>query len=253
MINPEKNNNYGASFFKYTSEGSEYSAKIIVPIVLSSIPGVGSVADFGCAQGVWLKEWMSSGITQVVGVDGNYVDRQNLKIPPQLFFPNDLNKPINLGKKFDLVTSLEVAEHLNPESSKSFVETLVNHSDIVLFSAAPPGQGGENHINEKSYNYWAHLFEEFGYVAHDCIRPQIIDDGSVSYWYRYNLFVYANKNGMNKMSPEAKEKKVLSSEIIDVSPPLFKLRKILLKNFLPSTIQNQIARLRYLILKYRRP
>jgi hypothetical protein len=47
-----------------------------------------------------------------------------------------------LDRRFDLVQSLEVAEHITPAASEAFVEDLARHAErFVLFSAAPPGKG----------------------------------------------------------------------------------------------------------------
>ena len=70
-----------------------------------------------------------------------------LAIPRECFSAVDLNKSFEVDRRFDLAMSMEVAEHLVPESSANFVRSLTRLSDIVLFSAAVPGQGGTNHIN----------------------------------------------------------------------------------------------------------
>ena len=59
-----------------------------------------------------------------------------------------------MNRKFDLVLSLEVAEHLPSECAEAFVESLVNLGPVILFSAAIPYQGGENHVNEQWPEYW---------------------------------------------------------------------------------------------------
>ena len=53
-----------------------------------------------------------------------------------------------MDRKFDLVVSLEVAEHLPSECAETFVDSLTGLGPIVLFSAAIPHQGGTNHANE---------------------------------------------------------------------------------------------------------
>src|SRR6516225_2418917 len=62
-----------------------------------------------------------------------------------------------------------------------------------MFSAAIPGQGGEHHINEQPIEYWRNKFRECGYLAIDCIRPKVIENLQVQYWYRYNILLYAEK------------------------------------------------------------
>ena len=89
----------------------------------------------------------------MTGLDGPFVNRNELLIPNERFSVAELTGPISLGRQFDLVQSLEVAEHLPKTSAERFVQTLVTHGTRVLFSAAIPGQGGENHINEQPLEY----------------------------------------------------------------------------------------------------
>jgi SAM-dependent methyltransferase len=114
---------------------------------------VRSVVDFGCGSGVWLAAWQRLVVDDVIGVDGEQA-RSSLKISAERFLAADLRKPIRLGRRFDLAQSLEVAEHLPPQSASVFVETLTTHAPLILFSAAVPGQGGEHHVNEQPPEYW---------------------------------------------------------------------------------------------------
>jgi len=101
-----------------------------------------------------------------------------------------LRVPIDLGRHFDLVVSLEVAEHIPHASADTFVDSLVRHGDIVLFSAAIPGQGGTFHVNEQWPEYWGKRFKARGYVGIDCVRPLVWEDPSVDYWYAQNVFLF---------------------------------------------------------------
>jgi hypothetical protein len=51
--------------------------------------------------------------------------------------------------RFDLALCLEVAEHLPAAAGDSLVRRLASVGARILFSAAIPGQGGRNHVNEK--------------------------------------------------------------------------------------------------------
>jgi hypothetical protein len=64
-----------------------------------------------------------------------------------------------------LVQSLEVAEHLDAQAADEFVDNLVRHGRLILFSAALPGQGGERHINEQPLDDWRSRFLARGYEA----------------------------------------------------------------------------------------
>lgn len=166
------------------------SAKIILPLVLDLI-NPKSVLDLGCGIGTWLFVAKDLGISDVLGVDGDYVDRDLLSkyLKDIEFESHDLTHPLDLGKRFGLCLCLEVAEHL-PESASDFlIETLIRHSDIILFSAAIPGQGGQNHINEHWPTFWAEKFLKHGFVFLDIIRPLIWDNAIVDFWYKQNIFL----------------------------------------------------------------
>ena len=142
------------------------------------------------------------------------------------------------GRRFDLVQSLEVAEHLPGSASAAFVALLVRHSrGLILFSAAPPGQGGENHINEQSYDFWRGHFRDWGYHAIDWIRPRLAGDKTISYWYRYNVILYASEPMLEHLPAEVLHSKVPEDEPIpDVSPRLFQVRKQVMQALPQSVI-----------------
>lgn len=161
----------------------------VVPIIMD-IVNPKSVLDVGCGTGTWLKAFEELGTSDYVGVDGDFLNRSQLNIPIEKFIAKDLRTPWLLNRKFDLVLSLEVAEHLPKESADQFVETLVNHTNsAIIFSAAVPGQGGQNHLNEQWPEYWQKKFEPFGFYFHDVIRPKIWINERVDYWYRQNIFL----------------------------------------------------------------
>jgi Methyltransferase domain len=231
---------YDSSFMGLAAR-AQRSARVIVDLVRSAL-SVASVADFGCALGTWLSEWRRRGVEDVIGVDGPYVRIEDLEIPPQLFRSHDLTSSIDLGRRFDLVECMEVAEHLPDGAADRFVACLVRHADVVLFSAAPPGQGGENHVNEQPYEYWRALFTKYGYHMFDWLRPQIAGRTDVQFWYRYNVFLFVAEERIAALPPPIRASEVLPGERIrDLSPWTFKVRKVLIRR-LPPGLQNGISR-----------
>ena len=181
---------YSANFFETLSGYTRESAQILVPMIRDLVRPA-SVLDVGCGVGTWLDEWGKAGVTELLGVDGHYVDKATLQIPAGSFTTADLNKPFSLDRTFDLVQTLEVAEHLDEANADAFVESLARHGDTILFSAAIPGQGGEHHVNEQWPSYWVEKFAKAGYTAYDAIRPQIWTDQRISMFYRQNLLIFA--------------------------------------------------------------
>jgi SAM-dependent methyltransferase len=127
-----------------------------------------------------------------VGVDGDCV-------PPAArddgFVAGDLELPLELGRRFDLAISMEVAEHLSPASAERFVADLARLAPAVLFSAAIPYQGGEHHQNERWQSYWAALFARQGLYPHDVVRPAVWTDPEVEPWYAQNTLLYTGDPG----------------------------------------------------------
>lgn len=185
---------YGDEFYKDRDTETKLSAKIILNII-NEIFKVDSAVDLGCGVGTWLKTMQDiTGGCKVLGMDGEYVNQDYLVIKPNEFMAVDLEKKIIISERFDLAISLEVAEHLSEKRAEGFVRDITALSDVVLFSAAFPKQGGVEHINEQKISYWISLFDKCGYEKFDIIRPLIYDNYSIPFWYRNNTMLYVNRN-----------------------------------------------------------
>jgi SAM-dependent methyltransferase len=183
---------YSETFYEQHTMGSSLSASVMVPLLLELIQPL-SVVDVGCGTGGWLKVFHQHGVKDVLGIDGDYVDKEALLIPTRQFLSFDLAKQLQLDRRFDLVLSLEVAEHIPVECAVVFVESLINLGPIILFSAAIPSQGGTHHINEQWPDYWARLFNERGFACLDCLRHRVWNDARVEWWYAQNILLFVSK------------------------------------------------------------
>ena len=68
---------------------------------------------------------------------------------------HDLRRPLDLGRGFELVLCLEVAEHLPLSAADTLCDTISLHCQrYLLFTAAGPGQGGHGHCNLQPYRFW---------------------------------------------------------------------------------------------------
>ena len=188
---------YTLEFYSGQQEGSYTSAQVILPLV-NELFAPKSVIDVGCGVGYWLKVWNEQlGVQDYQGVEGPYVSADMLKIPAGNVLFQDLKSPIDINRKFDLAMSMEVAEHLPNSHAKSFVQTLISFSDVILFSAAIEGQEGTYHINEQFPEYWSKIFAQFDFVPVDYLRPKIWNNPKVEWWYQQNALIYIKKNRLN--------------------------------------------------------
>jgi 2-polyprenyl-3-methyl-5-hydroxy-6-metoxy-1,4-benzoquinol methylase len=203
--------------YEHTSVMHNMTAPRIIIDKLLEIYKPQHVVDFGCGLGTFLKAFKEKGIQEVLGLDGTWVNRTLLSdfLEPDEFQEADLENKIVLNKKYDLAISLEVAEHLNKDSASIFIENLVNASDIILFSAAIPFQGGQNHVNEQWFAFWQAEFLKHDYVFNDVFRSYLWNNEQVKWWYKQNMFLVTsrkltsiafNKNGndeiLNFIHPE---------------------------------------------------
>lgn len=181
---------YGQDFYNSQIVGSLQSAQVYL-YHLFSIWGVPeSVADLGCGRGAWLATCRDLGVRRTVGFDGDWNSQEDMLDRNIEFHQVNLEMELPLTETFDLAISLEVAEHLQPESSDAFVGSLTRLSGAVLFGAAFIGQPGANHINNRLHSFWAGKFLACGYLPFDLFRPVFWNDDRVEPCYRQNTFLY---------------------------------------------------------------
>jgi hypothetical protein len=232
---------YDQQFHDYTMRTAIASARSLVKVVLAMTP-VSSLLDVGCSRGSWLKVWNENGVEDMIGIDGHYVDQASLLFDRTRFIAHDLSQPFRLGRRFDLVQCMEVAEHLPAQRAAGLVADLVAHGPMVLFSAAPPGQGGENHINERPYEYWQEHFARHDYLLIDCLRPLVSRWAAVAPWYKYNSFLFIHRDILPALPAYLRLYAIESGQAVpDVSPVSYRIRKALVR-LLPFRIQQFLAK-----------
>lgn len=152
-----------------------------------------SVVDVGCGTGHLLMVLKDRGC-DVFGLEYSEAGLEycrNRGLDVRKF---DLEKDsFQDGRKFDVAVSVEVAEHLPASVADSYVGLLTRLSDRIVFTAAPPGQGGRDHVNEQPPEYWitkfaAHKFEqdhERTNAWRSTWRERDVQD-----WYHQNLMIF---------------------------------------------------------------
>lgn len=242
---------YDDRFFEYISVGSLRSAAIVAPLVLQHYRAF-SLADIGCGRGAWLVEWQRAGVADWLGVDGDYVDKDGLLVPADHFVAQDLTRCFDLRRVFDLVSSLEVGEHILPSATDIFVDNLCAHGDAILFSAAVPGQGGKSHVNEQTYDFWRQRFAARGYRLFDFVRPMLVSRAEVEAWYRYNILFFARGAAVERLSDEARATEItLDQPIPDFATLFWHLRNAVI-NLLPPRVVGSLVELKHQFARLRR-
>ncbi|QIK95838.1 methyltransferase domain-containing protein [Sphingomonas sp. HDW15A] len=175
---------YDHSLNLHTIAGARKALSMLFP---DGVPRL--ILDVGCGTGTWLRSALDLGATEVMGVDGVTVPNGRLHIDRSLVRQVNLEQPLDLKKRFDLVISLEVAEHLAKQFAPRFVESLVRHGDKILFAAAAPNQDGMHHVNCQWPAYWQALFNNHGFACVDAPRWTIWNESEIEPWYRQNLIL----------------------------------------------------------------
>jgi len=149
-----------------------------------------SVVDFGCATGLYLVPFKINGAF-VLGFDKSRVALDFSEIPDHIEV-TDIGQKVLSVHKVDLVICLETMEHIDPKNEAMALDNVCAPSDIVIFSAAFPGQGGEGHINCQPKEYWIERFRERGFIVDQNATDRIISfikQGPHLGWLTINLMV----------------------------------------------------------------
>ncbi len=127
-----------------------------------------SVLDIGCGIGMALAVLSRAGATDCFGVDG--LPAEATALAPENYLCHDLTTKLDLGRQFDLVLCLEVAEHLPPGHDAALLDSIARHArGAILFSAAEPGQPGHGHINCRPLADWLAAWRARGWL------PELLD------------------------------------------------------------------------------
>ena len=127
-----------------------------------------SVIDVGCGTGALLAAFRERGYL-VAGIEysdaGLHYCRARGLIVTKFDIEQDVPTSMFAGPQYDIAISLDVAEHLPEKVADRYVGLLCGLSSIVIFSAATPGQGGTDHVNEQPHSYWIEKFSACGYLG----------------------------------------------------------------------------------------
>jgi SAM-dependent methyltransferase len=147
-----------------------------------------SVIDLGSGAGYYLRAFKQRGIDCL----GFEASREGVAAAGQQVtaISYDLKRPLHLSRRFDLAMCVEVAEHIPTKHSSTLVGSIArNSSAFVLFTAAPPGTPGTDHINCQPKEFWTRLFELEGFRVDEKLTRSLRETASradtAEWWARW--------------------------------------------------------------------
>jgi SAM-dependent methyltransferase len=156
-----------------------------------------SVVDVGCGSGGISAALRDSGVGEIYPFD---FSQSSVDMTQKRGFTSarrlDLTQAKEIPATADLCLCLEVAEHIPRKFERHLVALLSRVAPVLVFTAAPPGQGGHLHVNLRSQDHWKQLFREQG-MEHDNSSQQRmfrIFGGRMIRDYSTNLLVFRRRN-----------------------------------------------------------
>lgn len=143
---------------------SRHGGRIFSQVVTEMFPDVRTCLDVGSGAGGYVY-WLKRRDFHAIGVEYSRSGRLLAHLQGALTLPFDCGRKDmcpQLGP-FDLVFSIEVAEHIPKSLEGNFVEYITSQGRFVVFSAAQPNQPGQGHINCQPLEHWREAFQQRGF------------------------------------------------------------------------------------------
>jgi 2-polyprenyl-3-methyl-5-hydroxy-6-metoxy-1,4-benzoquinol methylase len=131
-----------------------------------------SVLDIGCAKGFLVESLRDRGV-EAYGFDvSSYaIDEVRADIKRYCWI-GSANDSIN--KHYDLITCIEVLEHLPESEAHDAIREMTAHADAILFSSTPSDFTEPTHINVHPVIDWLRLFAQFSYAPQQAFDATFI-------------------------------------------------------------------------------
>lgn len=150
--------------------------------------------DVGCGTGALLEALRSRGVT-VCGLEYSKAGLRRCAVRNLDVSRFDIENDSYLRNgTFDVAISMEVAEHLPGRVAERYIDLLTRLSRDVVFTAAPVGQGGEDHVNEQPPEYWIEKYAKRGFRLNNEASTRWAANwkaNGVESWYYSNLMVFS--------------------------------------------------------------
>jgi GT2 family glycosyltransferase/glycosyltransferase involved in cell wall biosynthesis len=123
------------------------------------------VLDAGCAKGFLVEAFWDRGV-EAHGIDISELAISQVRRDVRRYcFEGSIAQP--LKGRYDLITCIEVLEHLAPEEAEGAITNLTALADTILFSSPPSDFNEPSHFNVQPPIRWLNQFAAVGFWP-DC-------------------------------------------------------------------------------------
>ncbi len=161
---------YDRVYFERQNIAMRKSAQGIAASIIERLPTVRHAVDVGCGSGSIIEALRERGISSI-GLEYAEAALDLCRSKGLDVRKFDIESEEKVALSADLVLSTEVAEHIPEEHADAYVDLLTGLADTILMTAAVPGQGGTDHVNEQPNEYWIEKFMCRGF-SHDMAVSQ---------------------------------------------------------------------------------
>ncbi len=120
-----------------------------------------SVLDAGCAKGFLVEGFRKRGV-EAWGVDISEFAVASVHESIRPFCKvGSITQPF--GRRFDLIISIEVLEHMQPAEGEQAIANLCAHADDIIFTSTPFDYKETTHYNVQPPEVWSREFARHGF------------------------------------------------------------------------------------------
>jgi SAM-dependent methyltransferase len=122
---------------------------------------ISTALDVGCAKGFFVEALLRRGV-DAYGVDiSEYAIAAASDVVRERVSVHDLTAP--LAGKWDLISCIEVIEHMDPVDAQKAIDHITAATDLVLLSSTPHDFAEPTHVNVHRPQDWAEWFAARGF------------------------------------------------------------------------------------------
>lgn len=176
---PEYYHNYhnqsGRPYSREYPEWLEFFGRMADRIVRSIHPR--TALDVGCAHGFLVESLRDRGVDAYgIDVSAYAISQVRNDIEP---FCRVGSATDDIERHYDLITCIEVCEHLTELEARRAIRNMTAHADAVLFSSTPNDFSDRTHVSVQPVIYWLRAFREFSFAPDlsfdtSVVSPQLI-------------------------------------------------------------------------------